>query len=273
MEYKKLSNGILIPEIGLGTWGIGGEFIADTSNEENEVILIRQAINLGMHHIDTAEIYSQGQAEKEIGFAIKNFDREKLFITTKVWKTNLHKKDVMTSLEKSLERLQTNYVDLYIVHWPNPAVPLKETMEAMEYLASKGKIKSIGVSNFSVDQMKEAQRHLKNYKIVANQVEYNLTNKYAEEWIIPYCIENNIIVVAYKPLARGNLASKFPGVLSDIARKYNKTTAQIALKWTISHKNVVAITKSSSLQHINENMGIFGWEIKKKDIELLDKLS
>ena len=273
MEYKSLPNGLKIPVIGLGTWGIGGKFIPNNLREKEEINVIRQAIKLGLTHIDTSEFYGLGQAEKEVGIAIKKFNRKKLFITTKVWRSHLHYDSVINSLNNSLKRLQTDYVDLYLVHWPNTAIPLKETMKAMEHLAEQGKIRAIGVSNFSVGDIKKAQKHLRKNKIVANQIEYNLIRRGADKELIPYCVENNLIVIAYRPLARGKLTHKGIKLLDDIAKKYNKTNAQIALKWLISHKNVVAITKSSSVRHIKENVDLFGWGIKKNDMELLNKLS
>ncbi|MBI3034866.1 aldo/keto reductase [Candidatus Woesearchaeota archaeon] len=272
MKNKKLSNGKKIPVIGIGTWGIGGNFEADSSKEREEIRIIQQAIDFGIRHIDTAELYGQGQTEKEIGKAIRKFDREKLFITTKVWKTNLNYDNVIISLKKSLKRLQTNYVDLYLVHWPNTAIPLKETMKAMEYLAEQGKIRAIGVSNFSVVDLKKAQKYLRKHKIAANQIEYSLIRREAERELIPFCVKNSVTVIAYRPLAGGELARKGIKILDQISKKYGKTNAQIALKWIVSHKNVVAITKSSSLQHIKENIKISGWNLRKRDMGQLNKL-
>lgn len=273
MEYKQLSNGARIPVIGLGTWGIGGKFEADISHEKEEIQTIRKAIKLGFRHIDTAEIYGEGQSEKVVGLAIKKFDRKKLFIATKVWKDNLHYDDVILALENSLKRLQTDYVDLYTIHWLNPDIPLKETMEAMEHLAEKGKIKAIGASNFSVSQLKKAQKYLKTCKIVANQIEYNLVKRAAEKDIINFCSSNGIIVIAYRPLAMGDLAQPGIELLNSIAKKYKKTNAQIALKWVISHKNVIAISKSTNIGHLKENLGLFGWELEPQDKKKLEDIS
>lgn len=273
MKYKELSNGQKIPVIGLGTWGIGGFFEADTSQEKKEIHIIREGIKLGLTHIDTAEIYGHGQTEKEIGKAIKKFDREKIFITTKVWKTNLYYNNIIKSLESSLKRLQTDYVDLYLIHWPNPNIPIKKSMEAMEYLAEQGKIKAIGVSNFSIQEINQAQKHLKKYKVVANQIEYNLLRREAEKNIIPFCKNHNILIIAYRPLAKGELAHKGIKILDDIAKKYNKINSQIAIKWLISQKNVVVIIKSSNINHIKHNINVFGWELEPQDKEQLEKIS
>ncbi len=273
MEYKKLSNGMHIPAIGLGTHGMGGIFEADKSNETNEIRIIKQAIKLGFTHIDTAEIYGQGQAEKEVGIAIKDFDRKDLFITTKVWRTNLGYNNVIKSLKNSLQRLQTDFLDLYLVHSPNPKIPIKNTMEAMELLVEQKKINAIGVSNFSVDEIKEAHKHLRKCTIVANQIEYNLLKRDAEKELIPFCAKNKIMVVSHRPLANGKLANKSIKILDVIAKKHCKTNAQIALKWVISHDNVVAITKSSKTEHLKENADLFEWKLEQKDKELLDKIA
>lgn len=272
MEYKQLSNKMKIPAIGLGTWGIGGRFEANTSHKKEEIQAIKEAIKLGFTHIDTAEIYGNGLTEEEIGIAIKKFDRKKLFITTKVWKTNLHYDDLIKSLENSLKRLQTDYVDMYIVHRPNPCIPVKETMEAMEHLVKKRKIRAIGVSNFSVSEIKEAQKYLKDYRIVANQVEYNLIKRDVEKDIMNFYSSDNIMVIAFKPLAIGKLAQPDIELLSSIAKKYKRTNAQIALKWVISHKNVIAISKSTNITHLQENLGLFGWEMEPSDKRRLEEI-
>jgi diketogulonate reductase-like aldo/keto reductase len=270
MKYQKLSNGQNIPLVGLGTWNIGGRFEKDLSKEKEEIKVIQEAIKLGIGHIDTAEIYGNGQTETEVGTAIRDFERKNLFITTKVWNSNLHYGDVIQSLERSLKRLQTDYVDLYLIHWPNPNIPIKETIEAMEHLVDKGKVKSIGVSNFSVKEIKDAKKYLKKQKIVVNQIEYNLLSREAEKELIPFCKKNNIAIISYRPLAKGDLANDKIKVLRNVARKYDKTSAQIALKWLIS-RNIIVIPKSTNIDHLKQNLDIFDWELKKEDIENLEK--
>jgi diketogulonate reductase-like aldo/keto reductase len=137
MEYKTLSGNFEIPVIGLGTWGIGGYMEADFSKDEEAIDAIKQAISLGYSHIDTAEVYGAGHTEELIGKAIKNIDRSTLIITSKVFATHLHYDDVVFSCKKSLERLQTNYIDIYLIHSPNTTIPLKETMDALNYLVEQ----------------------------------------------------------------------------------------------------------------------------------------
>jgi len=285
MDYKTLTDNFKIPVIGLGTWGIGGFMETDSSNDEEAVQAIKDAIELGYSHIDTAELYGAGHTEELIGNALKDFDRTKLIITSKVFKTNLKYDDVIASCKKSLEKLQTDFIDIYLIHAPNPEIPLEETMKAMDYLVRQGLIKFIGVSNFSVEQMQEAQKFSKN-KIVANQIPYNLatrninldrnTNNMGscinmESEIIPYCQENGITIMAYRPIERGFLL-KPNSLLDDLSKKYGKTKAQVAINWLVSKKNVIAIPKSTSLDHLKENLGAIGWSLTDDDIKLLDKM-
>jgi len=277
MEFKSLTPDTKIPVLGLGTWGIGGAVTADTTYDKESIHAIKTAIELGITHIDTAEMYGHGHAEDLVGEAIKDFNRETLFITTKVSPENLRYDDVIASAKKSLKRLKTDYIDLYLIHLPNPRIPIQETMKALNFLYEQELIKFMGVSNFSVKQMKEAQRSSQN-KIVANQVEYSLlvrnNNRYVsdiESKVIPYCQENDIMVIAYRPLKRGGLVKPGFKILDELAKKYNKTQAQIAINWLISKKKVITISKSTNIEHLKENLGAVGWKLKSEDICKLNK--
>ncbi|PIN81326.1 aldo/keto reductase [Candidatus Woesearchaeota archaeon CG10_big_fil_rev_8_21_14_0_10_32_9] len=278
MEFKLLDKDFKIPVLGLGTWGMGGFMETDSSSDEESIRAIKDAINIGYTHIDTAEVYGAGHTEELIGKAIKDLDRSKLIITSKVFKTNLKYDDVITSCKKSLEKLQTNYIDLYLIHAPNPKISLEETMKAMDYLIEQKLVRFIGVSNFSVNEMKEAQRYSKN-KIIANQIPYNLAtrnNDYKgnctnmESEIIPYCQENDIIIIACRPIERGLLLEPNP-VLDELSKKYNKTKAQIAINWLISKKGIITIPKSTNIEHLKENLCSVGWNLSIEDIKLLDE--
>ena len=278
MEFKTLDKDFKIPVLGLGTWGIGGFLETDSSNDDKSIQAIKDAIDLGYTHIDTAELYGAGHSEELIGKAIKDLDRSKLIITSKVFKTNLKYDDVIASCKKSLEKLQTNYIDIYLIHAPNPEIPLEETMRAMDYLIEQKLVRFIGVSNFSVEKMKEAQRYSKN-KIVANQIPYNLATRNKnhrgscinmESEIIPYCQENDIIIMAYRPIERGFLLEPNP-ILDELSKKYNKTKAQIAINWLISKKGIITIPKSTNIEHLKENLGAVGWNLSNEDIKLLDE--
>lgn len=277
MEFKTLVGDVKIPVLGIGTWGMGGGMRRNTTHDKDDILAIKTAIKLGMTHIDTAEIYADGHVEELVGKTIKNFDRKNLFITTKVSGSHLKYDDVISSAKASLRRLKTKYVDLYLIHWPDPKTPLKETMSAMDHLVENKLVRFIGVSNFSVHDMEEAQSYSKN-KIVANEIEYSLLVRNRASWvnqmeleIIPYCIENNITIIAYTPLAKGKLAKPGYKLLDELAKKYNKTQAQIALNWLISKKNIITIPKSTDINHLKENLGAIGWKMDSEDIKKLDQ--
>lgn len=269
MEYKELAKGVLIPALGLGTWEMGGHRSPDTTHDKEDIAAIRLAVDLGMTHIDTAENYAAGHSEELVGEAIKPYKRSDLFITTKVWHNHLKYDDLIAAMKASLKRLQTDYVDLYLVHWPNPEIPLKETMTAMEHCARQGYARFIGVSNFPATMVQEAQTYLKEQKLVADQVEYNLIKQDAKKDLLPYCRENNITLIAYRPILRGILTKSGSPVLDQIAQKYRKTPGQVALNWLIVQDKVVAIPKTSNLKHMTENAGAVGWKLTDEDVERL----
>lgn len=276
MEFKKLTDNITVPVIGLGTWRLGGNVEADTTQDKEHISAIKAAIRLGITLIDTAESYAHGHAEELIGKAINGFDRKSLFITSKVSPEHLKYDNLITSAKESLRRLNTDYIDLYLIHTPNQDIPIQETMEAMDTLVEQKLIRCMGVSNFSVEQIKEAQKYTRN-KIVANQIEYSLLARdkgrvtdNMESEIIPYCQENNILIMAWRPLAKGELARPGFKLMDELAQKYNKTQAQIALNWLISKKGIVAITKSSQTSHLEENLEAMGWRLKQEDVDRLD---
>ncbi|MBI2572443.1 aldo/keto reductase [Candidatus Woesearchaeota archaeon] len=281
MQFKPLTKKVNIPVLGLGTWKIGGEREADFSKDKESIDAIQQAIKMGYTHIDTAEIYSGGHTEELVGKAIQPFNRKDLFITTKVYKTNLRYKDLLAAAEKSFKRLNTKYIDLYLIHSYNPNIPLEETMDAMARLVDEKKVRFIGVSNFSVEQLKKARKYSW-HPIVANQIEYNLIARNngtssvntlnMESEIIPYCQKNDITIIAYRPLARGDSALHQHPLILQLAQKYNKTPAQIALNWLIAKQNIITITKSTNPNHLKENLGAMGWELSSEDSKLLDGL-
>ena len=279
MEFKELVPSVKIPVLGLGTWDMGGEGSSNTSHDKECIAALRRGIELGMTHIDTAEMYGDGHTEQVVGESIKPFDRNKLFITTKVWQTNLRYNDLIASARRSLKRLGIKYADLYLIHVPNPDIPIEETMNAMDALVEQGLVRFIGVSNFSVEELKGAQKYSEN-KIVANQIEYNLLirNKkgiYTEDMeseIIPYCQKNGIMTVAYRPLAKGMITGDSIPLLNGLSKKYSKTPAQIALNWLISKHQVITIPKASNIKHVEENAGSVGWKLNNEDMEKLNRI-
>lgn len=269
MEYREILPGKKIPVLGIGTWGMGGRDKLDDTRDEKEIDAIRLAVNLGMKHIDTAEFYGEGHSEEIVGEAITEFDRQELFLTTKVWKTNLRAKDLINSIQGSLERLKTDYVDLYLVHWPNQSIPLKETMKALEKCIAEGWTRFIGVSNFSVKLMEEAQRYLEKERLVANQVHYSLLHQEPRKTLLPYLQRENSLLVAYRPMARGALAKQVNNVLDELCRIYKKTRIQVALNWLISQENVIVIPKSSNLAHLREIAGSVDWRLEGNEVKML----
>lgn len=272
LPHKKLTNDFSIPVMGLGTWLMGGTKTRDPNNDDAADIQgVKNAIEAGITLIDTAENYAEGQAERIIGTAIIDYDRKKLFLTSKVDKTHLHYDDLLNACKKSLERLGTDYLDLYLIHAPNDEVPLEESMRAMDALVEKGLVKNMGVSNFKTKRLFEAQKLTKN-KIVTNQVYYNLINREPEtDGLIEYCQKNDVILTAYRPTDKGSLLHEVPLIVVEMTKKYSKTPVQIMLNWLISQDNVITIPKMTKPEHIKENLGAVDWLMEKEDIEKLRK--
>ncbi len=243
-----------IPALGLGTWRLFGEHCQ---------YIVKKALDLGYRHIDTAEMYGN---QSEIGKALTGYDRSEIFLTSKVWKSNLHYENVIKACNKTLEELNTDYLDLYLIHWPNRAISLEETLGAFEKLMRVGKVRSFGVSNFTINHLKEAFNVSKNLLMV-NQVEFH-PYLYQKE-LLDFCTNNGLVLTAYSPLGKGNLVQDT--LIKEYAVKYNKTPAQICLRWSLQ-KGVVVIPKSGSEEHLQENLEIFDWEISGRDSKRIDSL-
>lgn len=267
---KKLNDGFEMPVFGFGTWGIGGKSTHDVENDDGrDIKSIQNALDEGITHIDTAEIYAGGYAEKLVGKAIKNYDRSKLFIVSKV-SEDMSYNGIINACKKSLERLETNYLDLYLLHNYNPDFSLAEQAKALDFLKSEGLIKNIGVCNFGKENLAEIQKCTKN-KIVYNQVHYNLIFREPElKGLLNYCQENDIFLGAWRPTQKGMLKEKMD-LIEKLCQKYNKTPVQIAINWLISQKNVITLSKTNNLEHLKENLGTVGWQMDTEDIELLRK--
>ncbi|OGG17103.1 hypothetical protein A3D78_06410 [Candidatus Gottesmanbacteria bacterium RIFCSPHIGHO2_02_FULL_39_14] len=267
---KQLKNGYAMPAFGFGTWQIGGDTRKSPVNDDlGQTAALVRAIEAGVTHIDTAERYAAGHAEEIVAEAIKNFERKKLFIVSKVWPDHLKYKDVLKSAMASLKRLKTVYLDMYLIHLPNHAIPIAETMKAMDKLKNEGLIKNIGVSNFSVSSFKEAQKTTQN-KIAANQVHYNLIYREPEKSdLLSFCQKNDVLLIAWRPVEKGMLAGGGIPLLDTLCRKYKKSPVQIAINWLISQKNVVTLAKMVEEKHLRENLAALDFEMEKKDIEKL----
>ena len=274
MQYKTLGNtNRKISVIGQGCMGIGGYFSKDTSRDGYLVRMLQEGIDSGLAFLDTAEAYGDGHSEKLVGIAIEG-RRDDVFLATKVSPEHLSYDAVLRSAEQSLRRLKTDYIDLYQLHWPNPRIPITETMAAMEQLVRRGIVRHIGVSNFSLPEIREAQVALTQEKIVSIQIEYNLFDRTIEDDILPYCEQEGMTTIAYSPLDRGNLVTKDrrSKALQEIANKYNKTAAQLCLKWLVSHSSLIAIPKATSREHIKENAASADFDLLPEDFEEIDRL-
>lgn len=268
---KKLNNGFSMPVFGLGTYQFGEE-----NNQEREIKAIKLAIELGLSHIDTAEKYTDGKCEEVVGKGIAGQDRSKLFLVSKVAEAHLNFNDIKTALAGSLRRLGTDYLDLYLMHRCPKENKFKETVLAMNELVDEGLVRNIGLSNSNTEHTKILQG-LSKYPFVANQVHYNLQFREPEkDGLLEYCQNNNMLLIAWRPLNKAALSKSglniaAPGIelLDSMAKKYNKTPAQISINWLISQKNVVTLVKASSSDHLSENLGAIGWEMEKDDIEKL----
>lgn len=273
MEKRELGKtGEKVPVIGLGTWGIGGFSYRDSSRDKEAIEVLKKGIELGMSFIDTAEMYAQGHSEEVVAKAIKDFKRDKVFIATKVSPENLDYDSVIKSAKASLQRLETNYIDLYQVHWPNPRIPIKETMRAMEYLVDKGLIRYIGVSNFSAKQVEECKVSLSKYDLVSNQVKYSLIDRSIEKDLLPYCNKEGLTIIAYSPLERGRLVEgEYNKKFEPFTKKYNKKMVQIALNWLIHKPQIIIIPKTIKINHLLEIYGSQGWRMSEEDYSLLER--
>jgi len=268
MKYENIPN-ISLPKIGFGTWSIGGDSSANPSLDSKSLTALRSALEIGYTHFDTAEVYAAGHSEELVGRAIRetNTKRENVFITTKVSPEHLGYENVLRSCQNSLRRLGVEYIDLYLIHWPGTGVKYEESFRALNKLVHDGKVKHLGVSNFKLKLLKQAQE-LSETPILTNQVPYRIPDRtYVENGVIEYCQQNDILITAYSPV-------KFRSVnvnkaLGDIAKAHSATPFQIALAWLIAQPRVITIPMSFNPQHIKENFDAANIELSKSEIEQL----
>ena len=274
MQFQTLRN-VKVPVIGQGTWEMGGGMNSNHSQDDREIQALKLGVDLDMTLIDTAEMYGAGHAEEIVAKAIKGI-RNKIFLATKVSPHNFSYDNVLKAAERSLERLQVDQIDLYQLHWPS-RIPIKETMRAMAELLDVGKIKYIGISNFSVEEEEEAQDALAMYskaRIVSNQVEYSLLVRNIEEDLLQHCQKKGVTIIAYEPFDKGALFrihGKRMKILEEVAAKYKKSIAQIALNWLLSREGVITIPKASNPNHVRENAAASDFKLSKEDVKILDE--
>ena len=262
MRTVKLPSGAAMPVLGQGTWRMG----ENPKRRTEEVEALRFGFDLGMTLIDTAEMYGEGGAEEVVAQAIKD-RRDRVFLVSKVYPHNATRKGTIAACDRSLQRLNTDRLDLYLLHWRGSA-PLAETFEAFQALRQAGKIRDFGVSNFDRSDMEEAS-HLDQGLTATNQVLYNLDKRGIEWELMPWCQDRGIPIMAYSPLGQGRLLRQ-PG-LKAIAQRLNVTPAQLALAWVL-HQNVVAIPKSSSPERLRENYAALKINLSEADLKELDRV-
>ena len=294
MERVSLGkNGPKVSRIGIGVWQASEDWHAKDDEVVQSVV---KAYQLGINLIDTAEAYGTGHSEEVTSRAIKEIGRDNLVIATKVNSAHLGFEELQKACQASLRRLQIKEIDVYQVHWPDPweQIPLKYTMRALEKLYAEGYIRAIGVSNFAVRDLEEARSYLSKTDIVSNQIRYNILQRGVEEEVIPYCKRGGIGILAWSPLAQGALTGKYNagnapkgdvrgqnalfapsnlgqitnvlGVLSKIAKKHQKTVAQVALSWLMSNPIVVPIPGAKNPQQSEENAGAADVKLDLKEI-------
>lgn len=311
MSIRKIPGIILsISPIALGSWAFGGGSWWGKQDDRDSVEVLTAGIAKGITLIDTAPIYGKGRCERIIGsFIRKRKLREKVVLATKLglsWEGpkilhNLTKNKMLEEVDQSRQRLETDYFDLYQVHWPDPETPIGETAEVMYSLYQKGIIRAIGVSNYSVSQMQEFMKYSPLHCL---QPEYSLFKRGIETDIIPFCLRNNISIISYAPLYSGLLTGKFfldqvpvpddinrkmkkkdfqeprysinkeaLSQLKDIASTYQRSLTQLAINWNFSQKGISsAIVGMRNLKQAEDNLGSLGWEISDKDTQTIDQI-
>lgn len=257
-----LPNGKTVPVLGQGTWHMG-----EVEQERNaEIDALRLGIDLGMTLIDTAEMYADGGAEKIVGESVSG-RRGQVYLVSKVYPHNASRKGAITACERSLRRLKTDYLDLYLLHWRG-SVSLEETLSAFEELRRTGKIRDFGVSNFDKSDMEQVMAIPGGESIAANQVLYNLRRRGIEWDLLPWCRQRGIPIMAYSPIEQGRLLAS----LRAFSERRGLTPAQVALAWVLGHEGVIAIPKASNIHHVAENRAAADVVFSAQELAELDKL-
>ena len=267
---KKVTiNNQVLPALGIGTWEIGD----DPKLRDEEIAAIRAGLDAGLSVIDTAEMYGNGRSEELVGEAIKPYQRAKIFLISKVLPQNASRSKMRQSLQNSLQRLQTDYLDLYLYHWRG-MVPLSETVSELQALQNEGLIRSWGVSNFDLDDMQELWQLPEGQNCVVNEDLYNLETRGIEYSLLPWQREHHVPLIAYSPLGRGpkmgSTMMKNEAVLQ-VAEKHQASAYQILLAWVMQQPDVLAIPKSSSSKHLLSNLKALDIELTPEDLQILEK--
>ncbi|HJU15156.1 MAG TPA: aldo/keto reductase [Stellaceae bacterium] len=258
-----LPGGERVPALGQGTWHMG----EDRRRAAEEAAAVRLGIELGMTLIDTAEMYGSGGAEEVVAEAARGL-RDRLFIVSKVMPQNASRAGVVAACEKSLKRLETDHIDLYLLHWRG-GVPFAETLAGFEELRRAGKIRYHGVSNLDCREIEEWARLPGGAAVAADQVLYNLSHRGPEWDLIPWCRAHGVAIMAYTPLGQGRMLRD--RTLGAVARRHDATPAQIALSWLLSREGTIVIPKAARLEHVRENRGALDIALDAEDLAALDR--
>ena len=300
MKYTKIGKTTInVSQIGLGTWQFGtdGWGYGKKFSKTDSIKIIHKALDSGITLIDTAEIYGRGKSEKIIGEALKGYNRENLVLVSKFLPKAIRPSAIVRAVKKSLLRLGTSYLDVYLIHFPNPLLPLKSTLRNMENLLEEGVIRCIGLSNYSLKRFISAQDKTKKYRIEINQMNYSMAKPKVRRMFLPYARENKITIMAYSPLAQGFLTGKYSqsdvpkGIrrmnrlftkknferaqplfeaMNNISITYDMSMAQVALNWLIQDQEVIAIPGATSMEQLEKNLAAVDYNISKQDLTLLD---
>ena len=258
-----LRNGERVPALGQGTWHMG----EDRRRAAEEAAALKLGIDLGITLIDTAEMYGNGRAEEIVAEAAQG-ERDRLFIVSKVLPYNASQKGVVEACERSLKRLKTDRIDLYLLHWRG-AVPLADTLAGFARLQRDGKIRHHGVSNFDLDDMKEWVGLAGGATVAANQILYNLTRRGPEFELIPWCRERQIAIMAYTPLGQGRMLQD--KALAEVAAWHGASPAQVALAWLLRRDGMMVIPKATQPEHVRDNRGALDLRLTADDLTVIDR--
>jgi diketogulonate reductase-like aldo/keto reductase len=253
--------GVELPVVGQGTWRMG----ESRRDEKDEIAALRVGIELGLTHIDTAEMYGNGGSERMVGQAIRG-RRSHVFVATKVLPENASATGTVKACEASLKRLGTEYVDLYLLHWPGRH-PIAETMRGMRELVRRGLVRHVGVSNCDVAQMEQARAALGDVPLACNQVLYHLRDRAIEADVLPWCEKHRVAVVGYTPLARGGFKRD---VVERIAERHGRTARQVALNFLTRRPALFTIPKASQAAHVRENAASLDFTLTREDLQALE---
>jgi len=255
MNYTEIQ-GNRVPVLGYGTFELSGSSCVEG---------VAHALELGYRHVDTAQAY-ENETQVGEGMRRSGVKREAIFLTTKIWYTDLSREAVVRKVEESLERLGTDYVDLLLVHWPREDVPIEETLSAFQACKEEGKTRQIGVSNFPVGHLREAEAVT---RLFCNQVEYHPFLSQAK--LLSHMRDRDMILTAYSPLARGKVIEA--PALQELGEKYGKSPAQVALRWLVQQDHVAAIPKAANAKHRESNIAIFDFELTSEEMERVSGLA